>query len=177
VPCTDRQLLATAAQIRSQWAGDNSEFRYPINTADNKCRGIGPLLGRYPGDKYDGDVAAGSSLGNHPWALCTCNFAELYYGLANEIARSKVVPLDEFSAPFFHQVHVTSGTPVEAVVSSLQSAGDAMLQAVIYHSDNLELSEQFDGRSGYEKSVRNLTWSYAAFLSAVHAKTGQSVQG
>ena len=39
------------------------------------------------------------------------------------------------------------------MVSSLQNAGDAMLQAVIYHSDNLELSEQFDGVSGYEKSV------------------------
>ena len=51
-----------------------------------------------------------------------------------------------------------------------------MLRAVIYHSDNLELSEQFDGVSGYEKSVRNLTWSYAAFLSAVRAKTGQSVK-
>ena len=42
-----------------------------------------------------------------------------------------------------------------------------MLAAVLYHSDHLELSEQFDRDSGYEKSVRNLTWSYAAFLSAV----------
>jgi hypothetical protein len=38
-------------------------------------------------------------------------------------------------------------------------------------------SEQFDGITGYEKSVRNLTWSYAAFLSAVRARTGQNVQG
>lgn len=44
-----------------------------------------------------------------------------------------------------------------------------MLRAVIYHSDHIELSEQFDGTSGYEKSVSNLTWSYAAFLSAVRA--------
>ncbi len=52
-----------------------------------------------------------------------------------------------------------------------------MLQAIIYHSDNLELSEQFESASGYEKSVRDLTWSYAAFLSAVRAKTARSVQG
>jgi glucoamylase len=44
-----------------------------------------------------------------------------------------------------------------------------MLHAVLFHSDYYELSEQFDARTGYEKSVRNLTWSYAAFLSALRA--------
>ena len=39
--------------------------------------------------------------------------------------------------------------------------------ALIFHSDRLELSEQFDRTTGFEKSVANLTWSYAAFLSAV----------
>ncbi len=45
-----------------------------------------------------------------------------------------------------------------------------MLQAVIFHSDHYELSEQFDGVTGYERSVTNLTWSYAAFLSALRAR-------
>jgi glucoamylase len=52
-----------------------------------------------------------------------------------------------------------------------------MLRAVIYHSDHLELSEKFDGTSGFEKSVRDLTWSNAAFLSAVRARTVHCVQG
>ncbi len=30
--------------------------------------------------------------------------------------------------------------------------------------------EQFDATTGYEKSVSNLSWSYAAFLSAVRAR-------
>ena len=38
-------------------------------------------------------------------------------------------------------------------------------------SDNLELSEQFDATTGYEKSVSNLSWSYASFLSAVRARS------
>ena len=46
-----------------------------------------------------------------------------------------------------------------------------MLQALIFHSDNLELSEQFDATTGYEKSVSNLTWSYASFLSATRTRT------
>jgi len=45
-----------------------------------------------------------------------------------------------------------------------------MLQAIVFHSDNLELSEQFYATTGYEKSVSNLSWSYASFLSAVRAK-------
>jgi glucoamylase len=45
-----------------------------------------------------------------------------------------------------------------------------MVRAVVYHSDNLELSEQFDGTTGFERSVHNLTWSYAAYLSAMRAR-------
>jgi len=174
VPCTDTKLLATAAQVREQWEDPNSPYHYPINITDKNNLGIGPLLGRYPGDVYDGDVP---SAGDHPWAVCTCNLAQLYYTLANQIQNTQSVPLDQLSSTFFSQIGVTPATAVADVISKLQDAGDAMLGAVIYHSDYLELSEQFDGVTGYEKSVRNLTWSYAAFLSAVRARTGQSVEG
>jgi glucoamylase len=168
VPCTDTKLLATAAQLRRQWADSASPAVYPINLSDASL-GVGPVLGRYPGDTYDGDVAH-PVLGGHPWALCTANFAELYYRLAAEIARTKKVPFDDLSAEFFGQVGIQTGTTAKQAVASLTQAGDAMLQAVVYHSDNLELSEQFDGTTGYEKSVRDLTWSYAAFISAVRAR-------
>lgn len=38
-----------------------------------------------------------------------------------------------------------------------QGAGYRMLQAVIFHSDNLVPSEQFDATTWYEKSVGNLS--------------------
>jgi GH15 family glucan-1,4-alpha-glucosidase len=75
------------------------------------------------------------------------------------------------SAGFFSQVGVDASTTPAAAAAALQGAGDQMLQAVVFHSDNLELSEQFDATTGYEKSVSNLTWSYASFLSAVRART------
>jgi hypothetical protein len=61
---------------------------------------------------------------------------------------------------------VDASTTPAAAAAALQAAGDQMLRAVIFHSDNLELSEQFDATTGYEKSVSNLSWSYASFLSA-----------
>lgn len=175
IPYTDTRLLASAATIRWQFADPASPDHYPINIAD-AAQGMGPLLGRYPGDIYDGDMN-NETPGDHPWALCTANFAQLYYGLANLIASGTAVPFDAFSAPFFAQIGVTAATAAADAVSALNAAGDAMIRAIIYHSDHLELSEQFDGVSGYEKSVRNLTWSYGAFLSAVRTRTGQSVRG
>ncbi|MDQ6789290.1 MAG: glycoside hydrolase family 15 protein [Candidatus Dormibacteraeota bacterium] len=164
---TDTKLLATAALLRSQWADPASKYFYPINGADQQ-RGIGPILGRYPGDMYDGDTDA--QVGDHPWALSTANFAELYYRLAKQIANAGTVPLDSLSASFFSQIGINASTTPAAAAAALQTAGDQMLQAVVFHSDHLELSEQFDASSGYEKSVRNLSWSYASFLSAVRAK-------
>ena len=89
----------------------------------------------------------------------------------------RTVPYDDLSAEFFGQVGIGSSTTPAQAATALDGAADAMLQAVIVHSDNLELSEQFDGTTGYEKSVQDLTWSYAAFLSAVRAKTARDVQG
>jgi glucoamylase len=172
IPVTDTRLLATAAQLRSQWEEGGIAF-YPINKADKENFGIGPLFGRYPGDVYDGDTAD-PVLGGHPWALSTCNAAELQYKLAAEIKSSGRVPVDDLSAPFFAQSGIDAQTAPAAAADALVATGDAMVRAVIYHSDNLELSEQFDGTTGYERSVRNLTWSYAAYLSALRARAGAS---
>jgi glucoamylase len=164
---TDTKLLATAALLRSQWADPASKYFYPINSADQQ-RSIGPMLGRYPGDVYDGDTDA--QVGDHPWPVSTANFAELYYQLAKQVTTTGTVPLDNLSASFFSQIGVDASTTPAAAAAALQNAGDQMLQAIIFHSDHLELSEQFDAVTGYEKSVSNLSWSYASFLSAIRAK-------
>ena len=165
---TDTKLLGTAALLRSQWADPNSPYFYPINGADQQQRGIGPMLGRYPGDVYDGNTDA--QVGDHPWAVSTCAFAELYYRLASAITRAGAVPLDALSTNFFSQVSIDAQTTPAAAAAALQAAGDKLLQAVVFHSDDYELSEQFDATSGYEKSVSDLSWSYASFLSAVRAR-------
>ncbi len=174
VDSSDPQLLATAAVLRRQWTDPASSVGYPVNAAD-AAQGIGPLLGRYPGDVYDGDTNDSGT--DHPWALCTANFAQLYYDLAGAIQRSGTVAYQDLSALFFQQVGIDSGTGVADAVDRLRGAGDAMLKAIVYHSDHLELSEQFDGTTGYEKSVTNLTWSYAAFLSAIRARGAEPVGG
>jgi glucoamylase len=165
IPCTDPKLLSSAAQILAYFNG-----AYPINANDDASPGVGPMIGRYPGDTYDGDTADANSGQDHPWAPCTANFAQLYYNVAAAIQGAAAVNIDPLASNFFTQVGITSASAVGSAVSLLEAAGDKMLEALLYHSDFLELSEQFDGTSGYEKSVRNLTWSYAAFLSALRAR-------
>jgi len=167
VRCTDTRLLATAAQLRSQWEEGGTAF-YPINKVDRELA-LGPLFGRYPGDVYDGD-AAHPVRGGHPWALSTCNVAELHYTLAAEIRSNGRIPFDHLSAPFFAQSGIVESTAPDAAAKALVATGDAMVGAVVYHSDHFEISEQFDGTTGYERSVRNLTWSYASYLSAMRAR-------
>ncbi len=162
---TDPKLLSTAAQVRAQWT--TGAGAYPINGAD-AGRGVGPLIGRYVGDQYDG-LSLTSPTG-HPWGVCTCSFAQLYYELASAVNKGAAVPSDPLAAGFLSQLGVTASNSATSVVNALKAAGDSMLNAVVYHSNYLELSEQFDQTTGFEISVSNLTWSYAAFLLAVGAR-------
>ncbi len=162
----DPRLLSTAAQVRAQWTAPAPTV-YPINAADAAIE-IGPCVGRYNGDEYSG--ASLTSNTGHPWIVCTCGFAQLYYEFAAAISNDTPVPADPLATTFLDQLDLSpTSTPSDAVVA-LRAAGDRMLQAVLYHSNGYELSEQFDQSSGYEISVSNLTWSYAAFLSAIAAR-------
>jgi glucoamylase len=163
---TDPQLLSTAAQVRAQWAAGGSDA-YPINVDDAR-RGVGPLIGRYRGDQYDGLILTSAT--GHPWVVCTCAFAQLYYALAGAIDEDAQLPSDPLATPFLDQVGISAGDPPQQAAATLRAAGDSMMNAVVYHSNSLELSEQFDQSSGYERSVTNLTWSYASFLLAIAAR-------
>jgi glucoamylase len=102
--------------------------------------------------------------------VSTANFAELYYRLAKHITTAGMVPLDNLSASFFSQLGIDASTAPAAVGAALHRAADQMLQAIVFHSDHLELSEQFDRTTGYQKSVSNHSWSYASFLSAMRVR-------
>ena len=168
IAVTDTRVLSTAADLRQQWADPTSASYYPINGADT-ARQLGPMFGRYPVDTYDGDVNE-PVMGGHPWPVSTASVAELYYRLAVAIGGTATVPLDAQSAAFFADLGVTTAITPAAAIAALIAVGDAMLNAILFHSDHYQLSEQFDGSTGDEKSVANLTWSYAAFLSAARSR-------
>ena len=157
IPVTDPKLLATAAHLRRQWGDSSSPSFYPINGAD-AARGLGPLLGRYPGDEYDGDTT-NPVPGGHPWVVCTANMAELYYRLASRAPHRRRPVLAALrwprrSSPRFPRLRDARRPPTRRVRCGRRAT--RCCAAIIFHSDGLELGEQFDGATGVEKSVRTL---------------------
>ena len=166
LPCFDERMLATVAKLR-----DKFEKLYPINEQD-QVLGVGPLIGRYPGDEYDGTVNQGEDMG-HPWPLCTANLARFYYQCIVEITSVPSVTITETMEPFFKQIGFKRSGKIDKsspeyndLQSALLIAGDKLMRAIVYHSDHLELSEQFDRTHGTCMSVRSLTWSYSSFIAS-----------
>jgi glucoamylase len=72
------------------------------------------------------------------------------------------------AAEFYYRLHWASETAADG---SALAAGDAILAHVRkYIPASGELSEQYDQSTGEQTSARNLTWSYAAFITALDAR-------
>jgi glucoamylase len=137
VSVTDPVLLNTASAMLAQYT--DSQSGYPINQ-DDAQRGIGPLLGRYPGDYYDGTHVLSTDYGatrGHPWAVCTSSYAELYYRVTSVILSENRVLDDPRAADFLAQAETGSQEAPASAAAALYRSGDRMLQAIVYHSDNL----------------------------------------
>ena len=163
--CFDERMIATVAKLRDKFVN-----LYPINEQDQALN-IGPLIGRYPGDKYDGTINQGEDIG-HPWPICTANLARFYYQCMIEISNAQKVTITETMKPFScrlasKKVELLKNHPRNTTVyKMLLIAGDKLMRAIVYHSDHLELSEQFDRTHGTCMSVRSLTWSYSSFIAS-----------
>lgn len=114
---------------------------YPINHR----RGIpGIAIGRYPEDAFSGADRSGGN----PWVLATLAMGEAYYRAAREMKAEN---------------------PRRA--ADLVAKGDSFIARVRYHAHrDGSLNEQFHRASGFMHSVEDLTWSYAALLTAHNAR-------
>jgi glucoamylase len=167
-PGSDK-VLATAIALEDAFKG-----LYPLNQQLDE--GLGTSIGRYPEDIYDG---YDTSIGN-PWFIATAAFAELYY-LAIKEWKQVGVLINDMNRPFFQRVmpHFREGyyapgsLDLESLINSTQQSANKFLATIQYHQHrNGSMSEQFDRYIGYMVGARDLTWSHAAVISAIKAKTG-----
>ncbi|KAJ3359031.1 hypothetical protein HDU91_005024 [Kappamyces sp. JEL0680] len=154
--CGSDAVLLTVVKLVSAF-----QLEFPINWLSNN-----PLLGRYPEDVYNG---TGMSLGN-PWILTTHALAQLLYTLANTHSRAATTTLSPASRLFYHRF-----APDRAfLVGNLTLAGDAYLEKVKEYTPDGRYSEQLHRISGVLLGARDLTWSYASFLTAFRARSSAS---
>lgn len=166
----DDRVLATVVQLEDLFAR-----LFAVNARRAADEGV--LLGRYEGDEYGG---------GNPWVLVTLAAAELDYSVAARLGRTPHYPATALNQEFFTRALKRAGStrvlkPGEDLCADaagrreLQKAllerGDDVLRAVRrWTPDSGELSEQLDKNTGAPAGGHDLSWSYAAFLTATAAR-------
>jgi len=163
----DHRVEATLLKLKQAF-----KALYSINQSGPE--GIG--IGRYPEDKYDGYSSSGEG---NPWILITNGFAEFYYRLASRYEQRGMLTISSLNQAFFKDLGFDFSPGVfrkdqplfQKVVERLRSEGNQYLIRVKYHVDSDgQMSEQMNRWSGYLQGARDLTWSYASFLTALEAR-------
>lgn len=165
----DPKILATLARLEAQFATE-----YQINRV--RAPHCAPAMGRYRGDSYYSGGA---------YYFSTLGAAQLYFCFAEAVGRGARIPvskenrtiLAEFLAAAPEALGVETIEPRfrRRLFRALFDRGDMFMAMVRAHTPaSGELSEQFDQRSGAQTSARNLTWSYAAFVTAYASRKAAS---
>ena len=145
---------------------------YRLNRKANSTDGV--HLGRYPEDVYRG---------GNPWYLATFAAAEVLYLAVAQWRTHGFVAIEDTSRPFFAALlpamkrgiyHADDdGDTFHNITSAITKYADSFLLKAFEHIPRSgDLSEQYSRRDGSPLSAKNLTWSYAAFLSATSRRSG-----
>ena len=138
---------------------------YPINQQKRSYKlhmPLGNAIGRYPEDTF---------FGGNPWFLLTSTFAEFCYRQA-QLSEQKNMHYQKFHAKTLQMLsrflYLDGKFSSQFMANAWKLKGDQYLARVLHHMDDSgHQSEQIDKNSGELRGARDLTWSYAAFLTAV----------
>lgn len=156
-PCSSRALLNLKNYI------DVFRTLYAIN--QDVQTGTGVATGRYAEDVY---------YGGNPWYLTTLAVAEQLYDAIQQWNSVGSVSIDAVSLPFWQSVYssATSGTyskdssEFSTLVDAVLAYADGFVETALrYTPENGALAEQYSRENGTAVSARNLTWSYASFIT------------
>ena len=130
-------------------------------------------FGRYPEDQY---------FGGNPWFLTSLAIAEHHYVLATQMKHNpKDLLIDAVNRDFYNALlglngnkSIQAGARIDSrsqfyqvVRQALKAKADAIFARVRHHAGrDGSLDEQLDRQTGYMLSARDLTWSYASYITA-----------
>jgi len=140
---------------------------FSINQADTQAGIPGVLIGRYDGDHY---------AGGNPWHLLTASLARLLYRGASSLHQQQTQHSNDtaFSAAWTKLLALPEESELGEIAEAMAGAADGVMMRLKTHINgkdgNLHCSEQLDRNSGVPLSAKDLTWSYANILSAIHAR-------
>ncbi|EME44137.1 glycoside hydrolase family 15 protein [Dothistroma septosporum NZE10] len=161
-PCSDKALA------NHKVVTDSFRSIYTINNGITP--GTGVAVGRYPEDSYQG---------GNPWYLSTFAAAEQLYDAVYQWKQQGSLAITALSLPFFKDVYssaavgtyASSSSTFTSLISAVTQYADSyMANAQNYTPQHGGLAEQYSRSDGTPLSAVDLTWSYAAFLTAFNAR-------
>jgi glucoamylase len=170
--CTDATFQPCSSRALANHKAVTDSFRsvYGINSGVAQGRAV--AVGRYSEDVY---------YNGNPWYLATLAAAEQLYAAAFQWGKLGSITVDSVSLPFFKDLlpSITAGTYVKSsptyssIISAVRTYADGYIAVVQrYTPANGGLAEQFNKNTGSPLSAVDLTWSYAAFLTAAQRRAG-----
>ncbi|KOS23231.1 Glucoamylase [Escovopsis weberi] len=162
-PCSDKALSNLKVVV------DSMRF-YKVNAGIPV--GKASAIGRYPEDVY---------YNGNPWYLATLAAAEQLYDAVYTWNLAGSITVTPLSLPFFQDLvpgiatgqFLSSSATFKTIVAAVTAYADGFVDVVAaYTPADGSLAEQFDKNTGVPLSAKNLTWSYASFLTAVDRRAG-----
>ncbi|KAK1447816.1 glycosyl hydrolase family 15 [Colletotrichum melonis] len=176
--CEDPSIQPCHSKALSNFKVWVDSFRngtlYPVN--EGIAQGQGVALGRYIEDTY---------YNGNPWYLITLGAAEFLYDAVAQWNTHGQIKVDATSLPFFKELYPTarettyqknsnSTLDYAGIVKAVNAYADSFVEiAQKYTPADGALAEQFNKTTGSPTSARDLTWSYAAFITMAERRAGQ----
>ncbi|KAG7445724.1 glucoamylase G2 [Guyanagaster necrorhizus] len=163
-PCSDKALSSLKVYV------DAFRTIYTINSGIASNAAV--ATGRYPEDSY---------MGGNPWYLTTAAVAEQLYDAiivwnqtgSIEVTSTSLAFFTQFSSSVAIGVYDSSTTTYSDLLSAVKTFADGFLAIIAeYTPSDGGLSEQYSKSDGSPLSAADLTWSYAATLTAFGARAG-----
>ncbi|KAL2135866.1 hypothetical protein VTI74DRAFT_6629 [Chaetomium olivicolor] len=163
-PCSDKALSNHKAYV------DSFRSLYQINSGVPQGKAV--AVGRYSEDVY---------YNGNPWYLATFAAAEQLYDAIYVWKKDKSITVTALSLPFFKDLlptlsvgtYAESDATFKSIIDAVSAYADGFMAICEkYAGPGGSLAEQFDRNTGAPASAADLTWSYAAFLSAAERRAG-----
>ncbi|KAK7468998.1 glycoside hydrolase 15 protein [Stygiomarasmius scandens] len=163
-PCSDKALSNLKVYV------DSFRSIYPVNSGIPEDAAV--ATGRYSEDIY---------FEGNPWYLTTFAVAEQLYDALVIWKKQKYLEITPLSLEFFRQLlpNIQTGkygdsTDVfNSVSSAVRNYADGFISVnAKFTPRGGNLAEQFNRTTGEPVSARDLTWSYAAAVTAFRARVG-----
>ena len=164
--CDDSTFQPCSARALANHKVYADSFRsiYTLNTG--KAASAAVATGRYPEDSY---------YNGNPWFLTTLAAAEQLYDALYTWNKLGSLSITTTSLSFFQALYssaavgtyAASTSTYASIVAAVKTYADDYVAIVeTYAASNGSMAEQFDRDTGAQLSARDLTWSYAALLTA-----------